>query len=447
MSVGRKGIKRIAVLLFCSLLTGCGSWKTEAEDGSVRSGLLEEPILEYEVPVMLPGILLNQNGYAPSSHKIAIIRGRELPEEFRILDAQTGQVVYIGNLDWKGYDTVNGEYISYGDFTEFKEEGTYLLECDILGYSYSFTIAADYYEKLMAQGLSLLTGQEASVTEENVTEICRCISALLLSYELYGDVYDEAAKGAVPAMLLQTRAYTDKLISLQEDKTGEILIGEEIGVEQTVWLAAVLAKFSYTYQKYDSVYATVCLQAADRAWKAVQGREDVPKDVLFYASAELYRAAGQRGYHTKVTQLGKELAPNAEEEALVYGALTYTATKRSVDVDLCIALMQVMMEKAQEISQASKDNFFLVDGSLKTEDAGDLLWDTVVIAAMNYVITNSEYTSVLENYQSYLAGANEAAYCYIYGSERDGIGTSCVDTARYILLLSQIMSYEEEIME
>lgn len=449
MSVGRKGIKRISVLLCLALLTGCGSWKSEAdaENDLNEAGLLEEPVLEYEIPVMLPGILLNQNGYMPSAHKIAIIRGDELPKEFRILDAQTKEVVYTGNLEHQEYDAESGEYISYGDFTAFTEEGTYLLECDILGYSYSFTITKDYYEKLMSQGLSLLAGQEAFITEDNVTEICRCISALLLSYELYGDVYDEAAKGAVPTMLLQIRAYADRLLSLQEEKTGEILVGEEIGIEQTVWLAAVLAKFSYTYQKFDSVYATVCLQAADRAWKAVQSREDVPQDVLFYASAELYRAAGQREYHTKVTKLGAELVPDAEEEALVFGALTYTATKRSVDVDLCITLMKVMMEKAEEIAQETKDGLFLVGGSLQTEDVGDLLWDTVVIASMNYIITNSEYTSVLENYQSYLAGANETAYCYIYGGEQEGIGASCVDTARYILLLSQIMSYEEEITE
>lgn len=139
---------------------------------------------------------------------------------------------------------------------------------------------------------------------------------------------------------------------------------------------------------------------------------------------------------------------DANAEAQAFGTLTYASTKRTVDVELCGTLLGVLLDEAESIAEKAKDNVFMVGSSLTKETISETLWDAVVIAAMDYVITNSEYASVLEHYQNYLAGANEMAHCYVYGVEEEtrvqGIGADSADTAKYIMMLSEIMSHKQE---
>lgn len=452
--------KRIAFLLVMVVLTGCGSSAGEGmgtgkqpETGST-AGLETAPILDYEVPTLLPGVLLSQRGYSPASQKIVVVCGTDLPESFTIVDTVTGESVYTGSIEMQGYEVSLGEYIGYGDFSLFAAEGEYYVECDILGRSYSFVIDSLLHEELLAEGFDILAKQQESLTQENLTEVCGSLSLLLLSYELYGSVYDSRTEqGGTPAVITQARRYADRLLSWQDADTGAVMSGGAAMPEQTAWVSAALAKFSYTYQKFDSVYATACLQAADRAWKYLDKQKKESEDAslqatLFFAAAELYRAAGKYEYHATVKELGQNLMPEADDKAIFFGTLTYAATKRNVDVELCGSLLGVLLDEAESIAEKAKDSVFMTGSSLTGESLSAVLWDAVVMAAIDYVITNSEYASVLEHYQSYLGGTNEKAYCCVYGREEDawaqGIGASSVDTAGYIMMLSEIMSHEEE---
>ena len=141
--------------------------------------------------------------------------------------------------------------------------------------------------------------------------------------------------------------------------------------------------------------------------------------------------------------MGKELSDHPEKEAQAYGTFTYAATKRQVDVELCGSLLAVFLNDAEAVAERAKDNVFMVGGSLAEEEIGSVLWDAVIVAAVDYVITNSEYATILQNYQSYFAGVNEQAYNYLYGeTERPGVGADSVNTARYIMMLSEVMSHE-----
>lgn len=267
--------KKIALLLSFVMLAGCGLPKEMHAGNTYESesvvGLETVPVLDYEIPTLLPGVLLNQAGYSPASEKIAVICGENLPTQFHIIDAVTEEKVYTGKLEMQCYDADSLEYIGYGDFTDFATEGEYYVECDILGCSYPFTIKASCYEDMMAEGFAILAEREQSLTKEDLTKVCRCLSTLLLSYELYAPVYESGqAEGAALVVIEQTRRYAELLLGWQDAETGAVLSGEAVLLTETAWLSAALAKFSYTYQKFDSVYATVCLQAADRAWKYLE---------------------------------------------------------------------------------------------------------------------------------------------------------------------------------
>lgn len=451
MFARRPAVSLLAVCLFTvNLLAGCGfdEGGFAGQKTSVVGGMETEPVLSYEVPSMEPGVRVNRAGYVPKEEKIAVFCGERLPDSFQVVDAETGEAVFWGSVEQSGYDTVNGEYIGYGDFTSFQTEGAYYLACDILGYSYSFSIDADCHKALLWEGFGLLTEQERLLEKKDILAVCGSASALLLSYELYGSVHEEGVpQGSQPAVVSQAKRYAELLLGWQDEESGAVFSeAGELLAEETAWVSATLAKFSYTYQKYDSVYATACLQAADRAWQYLTRTADIQgatPEARFFAAAELYRATGQGQYHEALTALGKELSDHPEKEAQAYGTFTYAATKRQVDVELCGSLLAVFLNNAEAVAERAKDNVFMVGGSLAEEEIGSVLWDAVIVAAVDYVITNSEYATILQNYQSYFAGVNEQAYNYLYGEpEQPGVGADSVNTARYIMMLSEVMSHE-----
>ncbi|MGN1148619.1 MAG: cellulase N-terminal Ig-like domain-containing protein [Lachnospiraceae bacterium] len=455
----RKIYRQTALLLILALLSGCGSTLRQPGNDVPTSQTTAEkepqslepvPVLDYEVPNVQPGLLVNQIGYEPASAKKAIVRGKELPTHFMLVDAVTGSAVFTGTIEDMEYEEASGEYVGYGDFSDFTGEGEYYLECDDIGRSYSFVIKEGLYRELMENALALYREQRADYTKEDIEEVCRSLSVLLLSYELYGTVYDTGvAEGVEPTVIAEIKAGVEWLLTLQDAETGAVMEGEAAQAEQTAWLSAVLAKFSYTYQKFDSVYATACLQAADRAWRFLdKNAEDADREILFYAAAELYRATGQYQYRKLVNSLGAQLVPDAANEALVLGTLTYAATKRKVDADLCGTLVGALFDAAEQVAEKAKMDTFMV-GSSSADGVDDMLWNMVVVSSIDYIITNQEYATIIENCHNYLSGANQDALCYVSDDRRDraavpGLGESCVGTAEYIMMLSEILSHKEE---
>lgn len=449
----------LALLLFVTALFGCGSKedgeavRKEAQEMGPRS-MEEAPVIAYETPVVLPGILVDRKGYEADSYKTAVVRGSSLPTRFSIVNADTGEVVYTGILEQQGYDNQTKEYNSYGDFSELTEEGTYYMECDILGRSYSFTIGDTMYADLMAEAVAFLDDKRADLTKEDVLDVCQGVSVLLLSYELFAPVYEaQASEGKEPPLIGVLRSYAEWLIAMQDTQTGAVMEEETPLWEETAWISAVLAKFSYTYQKYDSVYATVCLQAADKAWKYLtegkqqDSEQETYKEVRFYAAAELYRATGRSEYHAVVTKLGKDMIPNADDVALTFGAFTYASTKRSVSMDLCAKLTKEILDEAERIAERAKTDIFSTGSSLREESLEEVLWDVVVVSSVDYIITNHEYATLIESHLHYLAGTNESAVCHICLDGEEGasdIGKSCMSTAEYIMMLSEILSHKQE---
>lgn len=444
--------KITAFLLTVILLSGCGIADTAEQGYSMDTSiewLEENPVLEYDVPVMSPGVLVNQIGYNTFSPKTVIVRGEKLPQEFHIVDAHTNEVVFTGKLEKPEYAEETGEYNSYGDFTVFEQEGSYYIECDIIGCSYEFEIKDRLYEELLENALELLRRQRELVTAADVVDVCRSLSVLLLSYELYTQVY-EKEEGDIPPLMTELKSYVEELLLLQDAGTGAVMEGETVYLTETVWVSAVLAKFSYSYQKYDSMYATACLQAADRAWRYTEQQgEETEAELRFFAATELYRATGQSRYYNAVTRLGQNLSMDKKNRALVFGILTYASTKRRVDMDLCQDLMADIFAEAEHIAAEAQTDAYLIGNSVKKEGLEDIFWDTVMLATIDYIITNQEYATLIARHHNYLAGANETADCYIpnAGGEREllqGITTSRFNIAGYIMLLSEMMSHEEE---
>lgn len=475
-------------ILFAVLLplTGCAYADELTSDAGGTGGgdglfttLGLSPEFDYEVPESLPSILVDQQGYAVSSSKVALFCGEELPETFEIIDAENGQSVYSGKIERKGYDDETGVCISYGDFTSLRTEGVYYIEAAVIGQSYAFEIAENPYEELYDTalkqyyynrcGLTLSTElageaahnachtKEAQMKDEASVKLdvsggwhvdesgtrdvptgCSTVNHLLLAYELYPEVFgDETgipeSGNGIPDVLDEVKYEIDWLMKMQDSRSGAVysavssadsaalgylLYIDSVTMDATIQFAATMAKFSYLYQTYDREFATRCLKAADRAYRyAGQYLADVSPEEYFYASTELYRATGNYGYHNEIrSYFQQNPVTDMDNNFIFWGCVTYLSTRQKVDVDVCDTLIRILMLEGERISYASKNSKFLVSMDEQKKGSAELLKDITRLAVVDHIITNHEYATVLQNHLHYLLGRNLQSVSYLDGA-------------------------------
>lgn len=275
--------------------------------------------------------------------------------------------------------------------------------------------------------------------QKEVCQAAKSMSVMLLAYELYGSAFTDKvgipeSGNGIPDILDEIRYEVEWLLKMQDEKTGAVYKGVTVyepggavpGKTADVYIepadfkaetafAAALAKFSYLYQNYDTEYATICLKAADRAWKhALLNGSGEPDCFQFAAAAELYRASGQQSYYKYITEYYKgKREEGFSEEMILIGSVTYLSTTQPVNVALCEEMMADLMDRAEEIAGASKKTAFLISGSGKKEENGKLLLDMMYLTVADHVISNHEYETIIENHLHYFSGRNENSVCYL----------------------------------
>ena len=513
--------KFFAILLCIALLTGCAKAPvptTQQSNETVEDTFIsmeKEPVLSYEVPESIPGILVNQLGYLPGSAKVAIFGGQEMPSVFYVVKEDTGEIVYTGNPETEGYDKKNNEYNSYGDFSQLKAEGTYYIEAPVLGRSYSFEIRENLYDAVFKEACKqyyysrcgmTLTAEYAGESAHNACHIgnavlvedisvsmdvtggwhqdekgqksvvtaAKTIGIMLLAYELYGEAFSDdigipESGNDIPDLLDEIRYEIDWLLKMQDQQTGAVYSGvtvytpgvdasgkasdiyvEPAGAEAEKAFAMALAKFSYLYQNYDTQYATICLKAADRAFKHSEICEEDGMDKWkFAAAAEIYRAAGKQSFHQVILDyLSVNTDLSQKDEIILLGGVTYISTKHRVRTDVCERLMDMLMTQAEEISKMSKEALYLTAGDETQSNNDQLLIEMMYLAVVNYIISNHEYETVIENHLHYLFGRNAQALCYIenmgergyeHGFGSPGIMKQFEADSKLIFMLSEVV--------
>lgn len=460
-----------AILISLSLfLTSCaGIPQSEPEEPHFIPIQMEEaPILDYQVPELYPSILVDRTGYNAGGSKVAVVQGEQLTDRFRLVDKASGEVVYTGELEKRGYNEAQREYNSYGDFSEFTQAGEYYIECDVIGRSYSFRIADDLYQEVLDEAARRILKQAeapdipaADLTGRAREEWFQQMLLLLLSYELYPAVYTDVDNNQIPDILDAVTYMVKDIRSIQEQQTGNA------GDCNYVY-AAALAKYSYLYQKCDSVYATEVLNLAVKAWscaEAARAGQDTSQDEEYrmLASAELYRATGQYKYRLIITEYGTALSADASGGDRVSGLsresrlamVTYISTRQRVDTNLCSLFMRVLMQEAEDISARAAGSRYLSIGDelhgqvLSGEEVMDeLIGNIILLSVVEYIITNQEYGKIIENQYHYFMGRNPQAYCYWYHEDagiviqkdRIRLQDHSVWSAGFVMMLSEMIT-------
>ncbi|MCR4763870.1 MAG: glycoside hydrolase family 9 protein [Lachnospiraceae bacterium] len=277
----------------------------------------------------IPGILIDQGGYAPSDEKIAVFRGSVLPTTFEVRDQRTDATILTEEVNDRSADSAGDMQLAFGDFSALTEPGEYYLFAEWMGESVPFTVNAGMGEELLTGGLKryYLNRCGIALTEEYAGEhahgVChnaeahtagndsvamdvsggwhmderadrfvedgaRIVQHLLLAFEMSEDSFGDdtgipESGNGVPDVLDEVKIEINWLLKMQDARLGGVydsaltiggennLANAEVEVqpvtrEASVAFATALAKFSYVYRRYDSSLATTCLRAADRAF-------------------------------------------------------------------------------------------------------------------------------------------------------------------------------------
>lgn len=404
------------MVLFAPMLCSCGYWaEIQEQESSVpytgAVAMEEIPVVDYVVPRMSVNILADLEGYSAEGKKEVVVKGRELPEEFRLVDASTGETVYRGALGETAYLEAEELAIGYADFSDFSEEGKYYLECDIIGQSYHFEIQEQHIEKLFLESYE----RTASACRAGTLPVEDAI-LVLEAYEWYSEIFPDVNRDKTPDILADFRTWVTYMEA-------------EPDMEETALYAAFLAKFSYNYQNFDRQYATDCLKRASTVFGKIQGAAEKEAD-SFFALTELYRASGLSTYGNRIIEYKSLMDSDSaylEETGYLYGGMTYIVTRQKVDVDICEIFMTDMKAQAEELSNLYQDMIHPVNA--RNNGTEDLLKRAIEVSCANYVTNNYQYTGIVEEFLHYLMGENlESINFYEQDSEK----------AEYLLLLSQL---------
>ncbi len=420
-----KKYRGLSTLLILSLIIGvCSGCGEETKSESVKNiyaaavSMEGTPVVDYVIPAMLPNVLVDTKGYAVGDMKFAAVKGKSLPETFRLIDETTGKTVYTGVIDDVTYHTELEIYSGVADFSDYEAEGEYFLECDIIGQSQRFLIQKQLYDELFRESYEQLMGK----SQEQTLSLSEAI-ALLEAYEWYTAVFPDENKDEIPDVLTELKSWVAYMEESGRDAENKALY------------AALLAKFSYLYQKHNHAYATECLKRASTVFEQVQ--TSISKDAdVFFALTELYRATGLQTYRKQIEDYKSFFENNSsylEETEYLYAVMTYVTTRQRVNVDLCEAFMENLMDRAEEISKRYTDMIHPV--TAKNNGTKDLLKSAVELSCANYIMNNYQYTKITEEFLHYLMGQNLESVSF-YAEDEDRIG--------YMLLLAQLAANHRE---
>ena len=118
--------------------------------------------------------ILNQVGFMPNARKFITVRaldGEVSNTEFQVLN-NAREVVYKGKLGEPKLSRFSDEMVRIGDFSEFKEEGIYIVQVGGDSESYPFEIGSKVYDEMWLDAFRMLYYQRCGceVTAEYAHE-------------------------------------------------------------------------------------------------------------------------------------------------------------------------------------------------------------------------------------------------------------------------------------
>lgn len=301
---------------------------------NVKVELVDDSKVDYtSVLPYAPSIMTDQIGYQPDETKTAVFRDVTNETNFSVVNADSGQVVYTGELSAPTFYSSADENNWTGDFSAVTEAGTYYITCGGLDQSYSFTIGNNVYDSLLDDSVKMLYLQRcgtevkdstfghaachdtlATVYHTNekidvsggwhdagdygryVVPGAKSVADLLIAYDANPKLFSDSigipeSGNGVPDVLDEVRYELEWMLKMQDSQTGGVhhkvscenfpgyvmpemetdeLIVTPVSTTATADFCASMAMAYEYYQKFDKDFAEKCLNAAKNAWAFLQ---------------------------------------------------------------------------------------------------------------------------------------------------------------------------------
>ncbi|MCR4922584.1 MAG: glycoside hydrolase family 9 protein [Lachnospiraceae bacterium] len=415
----------LLLLLTLTLLPAC---RVDYEREDQRRGRVTEKELDEIVGIMtreaalrkdltinmdksskLCDINLNLTGFEPKSRKLAVLTKDQKEavideESFYVCDANTHEELYEGKI-YKG---------KYLDFTQFEEEGFYYIkvgsEC-----SGNFTVTKGHYSKLLKDRLSEPLKESDPQDEEAALRLMESMTDLLLAFEIFEKSPEKSleeepeAKQQDTGLINMISEGANSLLKLY-DREGHKAYGIGSGPLSYKY-AAILAMTSSSLKDHDKELSGQCLETAEELYKALEkerGKEELSgdiKDALYWASAELYKAKGEKKYRRQFEEIAiaKPEGFNLKNSGY-FGSLAYLTSTFEVDLELSASLMENIINDSIESIKKAEDKIFFTPADPEfTEDITSRM--RLVILA-DHISESISYIKSAELYYDYLCGLN-----------------------------------------
>ncbi|MCM1007909.1 MAG: glycoside hydrolase family 9 protein [Ruminococcus flavefaciens] len=279
-----------------------------------------------------PSIVTNQVGYHTDSVKTAVFSNAGDETEFSVVNADTNEVVYTGELSKENYCDFSGENNRTGDFTQVKEAGKYYIACGNLDNSYTFEISDSVYNSVLDDSVRMLYLQRCGCEVEDDTfghKAChtskatiygtsktidvsggwhdagdygrytvtgaKTVADLLYAYDnspsLFSDNIGISESGnGIPDVLDEARYEIEWMLKMQdssggvyhkvtcaafpgyvmpEEETDELIV-TPVSTTATANFCGTMALAYEIYQDIDTEFAEKCLSSAEKAWQFLE---------------------------------------------------------------------------------------------------------------------------------------------------------------------------------
>lgn len=214
-------------------------------------------------------INVNQIGYLPDAEKKAVVRaelGTDITGSFDIVNVDTEEVVFTGELKDSAENAASGEQTAIADFSEVTEAGTYKVVTEEFGESFEFEIGDTVYEAVTESAIRMFYLQRCgeAVTDDSYGhEAChtggaivygstssstvavsggwhdagdygrytvagaKAAADLMLAYENYGDAFGDdsgipESGNGIPDILDEVKYELDWMLTMQDSETGGV---------------------------------------------------------------------------------------------------------------------------------------------------------------------------------------------------------------------------------
>ncbi len=284
-----------------------------------------------------PPIVTNQVGYKTNDKKTAVFRNTNGASQFSVVNADTNQTVYTGNLSADIQNTSAGEVNKTGDFSSVKEPGKYYITCGNLDKSYTFEIGEGIYSNLLDDSIRMLYLQRCGTAVQDkdfghvachtgiatiygtndkidvsggwhdagdygryIVPAAKAVADLLYAYEANPELYSDSigipeSGNGIPDILDEARYELEWMKKMQRadggvyhkvtcatfpgyvspEKETAPLIVTPVSTTSTADFCASMALAYEFYKSIDPSFAQDCLSCAERAWSFLEANPNL----------------------------------------------------------------------------------------------------------------------------------------------------------------------------